>query len=86
MCAVVTIGNQSVPVNHPSQKYTCEGSGSLDDPYEGELFTWFLYFFGGLPSFDRNQLWEVKRPQLAAIDYQSQTYQNITVQKGFVRR
>ncbi|KDQ24590.1 hypothetical protein PLEOSDRAFT_1078667 [Pleurotus ostreatus PC15] len=83
VCAVVTIGNQSLPVNHPSQKYTCEGSGSLDDPYEGELFTWFLYFFGGLGSSDRNQLWEVKRPQLAAVNYQSEVYENITVQKGF---
>ena len=55
----------------PVQNYTCEPGdpGTLNDPYEGELFTWWLYFYGGLPQSDRGLLWTVKRPQLQAVNY-----------------
>lgn len=45
VCAVTAIGNQSTPMGAPNQSYGCEGSQTLNDPYEGELFTWWLYFF-----------------------------------------
>lgn len=40
MCAVTSIHNQSLVVNHPDQTYTCEGLNSggnpyINDPYEG---------------------------------------------------
>ena len=40
ICAVTSIHNQSLAVNHPDQKYTCEGLNSggnpfINDPYEG---------------------------------------------------
>ncbi len=41
----------------------------LNDPYEGELFTWWLYFFGGLSKADKTDLWTIKRPQLVAVNY-----------------
>jgi hypothetical protein len=41
----------------------------LNDPYEGELFTWWMYFFGGLSKTDKQALWQIKRPQLVAVNY-----------------
>ena len=69
-------------MNDPRQTYKCEGSGTLNDPYEGELFTWWLYFFGGLSQKDKNLLWEVKRPQLVSVEYNMGGVGPITVQKG----
>ncbi|KAH6713228.1 putative GPI anchored protein [Leptodontidium sp. MPI-SDFR-AT-0119] len=82
VCAVTTL-DQSLHVNDPRQNYTCEGSGVLNDPYEGELFTWWLYFFGGLSRKDKDLLWQVKRPQLVSVDYNMGGVGPITVQKGF---
>lgn len=45
----------------------------LNDPYEGELFTWWLYLFGGLQSTDKELLWSTKRPQLVALNYTGST-------------
>jgi hypothetical protein len=70
ICSVVDL-NQTVSPTSPSQNYTCEpgDTGTLNDPYEGELFTWWLYFYGNLSRCDRNALWTYKRPQLQAINY-----------------
>lgn len=81
VCSVTDL-NQSLPVDDPNQSYKCEGTGTLDDPYEGELFTWWLDFYGGLNDTDRELLWEVKRPQLVRVNYQKEGFPNITVQKG----
>jgi hypothetical protein len=82
VCAVVDL-NQTLPVHHPEQNYTCEGTDSyLDDPYEGELFTWWLQFFGGLPESDIEALWEYKRAKLVSVDYHMGNVGPITVQKG----
>ncbi|KAE9378230.1 putative GPI anchored protein [Stipitochalara longipes BDJ] len=83
VCAVTDIGNQSFYINDPRQTYKCEGSGTLNDPYEGELFTWWLYFFGGLSQNDKNTLWTVKRPQLVSVEYNRGGVGPITVQKGY---
>ncbi len=63
--------NQTLSPFDPKQNYTCEGglTATLNDPYEGELFTWWLYFFGGLSNSDNEALWTVKRPQLVAVEY-----------------
>jgi len=82
VCAVTDLKNQTYHVNDPIQTYSCEGTGVLNDPYEGELFTWWLYFFGGLSNGDRELLWEVKRPQLVSVEYQMGVFGPITVQKG----
>ena len=82
VCAVTDLNNQSLQVNDPNQGYKCEGNGTLNDPYEGELFTWFLYFFGGLSQKDKEQLWHVKRPQLVQTEYNMNGVGPITVQKG----
>jgi hypothetical protein len=74
--------DQSLPVNHPDQSYVCEGSGLLDDPFEGEIFTFWLQFFGGLTDADKQSLWEFKRPQLVSVDYKMGKLGPITVQKG----
>jgi hypothetical protein len=84
VCAVVDIKNQTLPVHHPEQTYTCEGSSYLDDPYEGELFTWWLQFFGGLSEAEIEALWEYKRAKLVSVDYHMGKFGPITVQKGII--
>lgn len=86
MCAVTDIKNQSLPVDHPDQGYSCEGTGRLNDPYEGELFTFWLQFFGGLSDTDIEQLWAAKKPLLQSVDYHMGKVGPITVQKGTSRR
>lgn len=63
--------NQTLLPTSPAQNYSCEGgdTSTLNDPYEGELFTWWLYFFGGLSENDQELLWTAKRPQLLAVNY-----------------
>ncbi|EPS34573.1 hypothetical protein PDE_09537 [Penicillium oxalicum 114-2] len=83
LCAVVDIKDQSLPVHHPGQSYACEGSSYLDDPFEGELFTWWLQFFGGLSDLEIENLWTFKRAKLESVDYHMGKYGPITVQKGY---
>lgn len=70
VCAVSHL-DQSVGPFDPKQNITCEGGdvSLLNDPYEGELFTWWLYFFGGLSDTDKQALWTRKRPQLVSVEY-----------------
>ncbi|OZJ01651.1 hypothetical protein BZG36_05205 [Bifiguratus adelaidae] len=83
VCTVTSL-NQSLPLHDPANNVTCQTPSYLDDPYEGELFTWFLYFFGGLSAKDKQQLWINKRPQLVKVDYDGgKQFGNITVVKGF---
>ncbi|KXT07217.1 hypothetical protein AC578_2453 [Pseudocercospora eumusae] len=83
VCAVITL-NQTLSPHNPAQNYTCEGDDLLDDPYEGELFTWWLYFFSNdLSSSDRDALWLKKRAKLQATTYQDANIGPITVQKGY---
>ncbi|KAK4561672.1 hypothetical protein LTR86_004351 [Recurvomyces mirabilis] len=90
VCAVSTL-NQTLEPDDPRQNYTCEGANVLNDPYEGELFAWWLYFFGGLGEGEREAIWVAKRGQLVSVEYQYQSNNSqtgsgstpITVQKGF---
>lgn len=70
VCAVTQLNQTQTPTS-PSQNYTCEGGDTsvLNDPYEGELFTWWLYFYGNLNSYNKSALWDFKRPQLKALNY-----------------
>ncbi|OIW24776.1 putative GPI anchored protein [Coniochaeta ligniaria NRRL 30616] len=83
VCTVMDIANQSWPVNDPRQRYTCESTSMLDDPYEGELFTWWLYFYSPLSAQDKEMLWEVKRPKLVSVEYNMGGVGPITVQQGY---
>lgn len=86
ICAVSTIVNISAPPG-PGQ-YACEGQGFLDDPYEGELFVWFVYFFGnfstlpGIPEQIKHQMWVNKRRQLVPIKYHIDGTP-VTIQRGW---
>jgi hypothetical protein len=82
VCTVIDIKDQSLPVNHPDQSYLCETTDLLDDPFEGEIFTFWLQFFGGLSKADKQALWEVKKSQLVSVDYKMGEFGPITVQKG----
>jgi hypothetical protein len=52
----------------------------LNDPYEGELVTWWLYFYGNLSSAEKDDLWNVKRPQLRSVEYSGSTVNTSYVQ------
>jgi hypothetical protein len=82
VCSVTNIGNQTWPVNDPNQTYSCQDNGFLDDPYEGELFTYFIQFFGGLSDEDIEQIWQVKAPQLVQKEYNMGNVGPVTVQEG----
>lgn len=82
VCAVTEMKNQSWPVHHPKQSYKCETPTYLDDPFEGELFTYFLHFFGDLSEADKDVLWEYKRPKLESVEYEEGGIGPITVRKG----
>ncbi|KFA66944.1 hypothetical protein S40285_05738 [Stachybotrys chlorohalonatus IBT 40285] len=83
VCAVTTVGNQTYAVTDPEQTYECEGSGTLNDPYEGELFTFWLHLFGGLSDEDKERLWEIKRPQLVSVEYELGGVGPVTVERGY---
>jgi len=69
VCAVTTL-NQTLFPNDPAQNYSCENPNYLNDPYEGELFTFFLYLFSpSLNASDKAALLSAKRPQLVAVNY-----------------
>ena len=82
VCTVMDLTNQSWPIDHPKQTYTCETNATLDDPYEGELFTWWLYFYSDLSKQDKELLWEVKRAKLVNVEYNKGGVGPITVQEG----
>lgn len=60
------------------------GPANPGDPYEGELFVWFLDLFANWTSdAERDQLWIAKRPALVPVNYTTQNGTNITVQRGY---
>ncbi|KAH8807307.1 putative GPI anchored protein [Xylogone sp. PMI_703] len=83
VCAVTSIGNQTWSINDQRQTYSCEGTSYLNDPYEGELFTFFIQFFGGISDDDIEKIWKVKAPQLVKKEYHMGSVGPITVQEGY---
>ncbi|EWG53954.1 hypothetical protein FVEG_12278 [Fusarium verticillioides 7600] len=83
VCAVTAIGDQTLPVNDKKQSYKCESETYLDDPYEGELLTYFFQFFTDLSKKDKQTLWEYKRAKLEKAEYNKGGVGPITVRKGF---
>ncbi len=83
---VTNIQNQSLPV--ANNTYTGQPS-YLNDPYEGELFTDFVYLFcGDLNETEKELIWINKRGMLQRVNLPVQlpftnTSVNITVQRGF---
>lgn len=82
VCAVTAL-NETLPVWHPDQDYHCENKDRLDDPYEGELLTWWLHFFGGYTEEEKLRFWEVKRAKFRSVEYEMGGIGPITVQEGF---
>lgn len=82
VCAVTSIGNQSLPISDPKQTYKCESPSYLDDPYEGELFTNFIHLFSDLAQSEKNKILEVKKKKLVATEYSVGDVGPITVEQG----
>ncbi|KAH7041217.1 putative GPI anchored protein [Microdochium trichocladiopsis] len=86
VCAVVAIKDQSLPLDHPDQSYSCESPTSLlDDPYEGETLAYFLQLYTDLPAKEKDAIWTYKRSagKLAKVEYSQGGVGPITVRKGF---
>ncbi|KAF7552641.1 hypothetical protein G7Z17_g4164 [Cylindrodendrum hubeiense] len=83
VCAVTAIADQTLPIDDSKQSYKCETATYLDDPYEGELLTYFLQFFGDLSKKEKKKLWEYKRPKLESDEYNLGGVGPITVRKGY---
>jgi len=82
---VTNIQNQSWPV--ANNTYT-GANGFLNDPYEGELFTDFVYLFStDLNATEKEQIWINKRAMLQAVNLTVHSNAtgttNLTVQRGF---
>jgi hypothetical protein len=78
---VTVINNTQIkpfPNNYRSES-PCGNPCYLDDPYEGELLAFFLYFYGDIK--DKEKIWEIKRKKLVSVDYPSKEG-NITCQRG----
>lgn len=58
----------------------------MDDPYEGELFTWIITLFGQ-EQFTQEEIefiWTNKRKKLQSVEYEVPSRDaKITVEKGF---
>lgn len=78
VASIVTISNVSAL---PSRGLYSR-QGALEDPYEGELYTWVVDLFGGLTASQRLSLWELKRQHIASIQYSAPSGQ-VAVQQGF---
>lgn len=83
VCAVTKIADQTLPINHPNQKYQCENPNYLDDPYEGELFTYFIQLFSKLSDAEKSKLWVAKRAKLVSVEYTMYKAGPITVEQGY---
>ncbi|KAK5071217.1 hypothetical protein LTR64_007721 [Lithohypha guttulata] len=69
VCAISTLQEDLSPFAS-GQRYACEDPICLNnDPYEGELMSWFLYFSSTLNKSEADLLWDAKRPQLLAANY-----------------
>jgi len=64
---------------------TFDNNCYLDDPYEGELFAFMMYFFAPWTNqTERELMWTVKAAKLKSVDYTIPSLgKNITVQKGW---
>lgn len=77
------IADQTLPIDHPNQKYQCETPNYLDDPYEGELFTYFIQLFSKLSDAEKSKLWVAKRAKLVSVEYTMYKAGPITVEQGY---
>jgi len=75
---ILNVTAQPTPGN-----YVNDNSGYLDDPYEGELFAFFLDLFGQWPNEnEKEEVWIKKRAKLQAVNYTTPEGP-ITVQRGW---
>ncbi|KAF8997584.1 hypothetical protein BDQ17DRAFT_1363055 [Cyathus striatus] len=59
------------------------GNPYLNDPYEGQQFMWFIYLFTGLNETEKQAIWDFKRLQLVAIDWNSQAITVLRYRKNW---
>ncbi|KAJ6636684.1 hypothetical protein Bhyg_15277 [Pseudolycoriella hygida] len=77
-----------------SSNYVTNGDCLLDDPYEGELMSYFMDLYApweqyGLTREECDKMWRNKRPKLVRVEYNTTTPWNsidqkrVTVQRGY---
>lgn len=80
ICAIVTLVPETLPYVS-SREYVCESL--LNDPYSGELMTWFVYF-SKVNEAEGQAIMVLKRPQLQAINYTGSIVDTSHMQGGLV--
>lgn len=84
VCAISTLKSRTYPYAS-FQSYACEESaGLLNDPFQGELMTWVLYFSGSVNKTEGQAIWKVKRPYLQAVNYTGSIVDTAHIQGGSV--
>ncbi|CAF1493217.1 unnamed protein product, partial [Adineta steineri] len=85
---ILNLFNESQMTN--PNNYETNGDCLLDDPYEGELMTYYMdlyapWAFYNYTMEERNRLWEYKRARLIRDEYNTGTDapKQVTVQRGF---
>ncbi|CAF0765002.1 unnamed protein product [Adineta steineri] len=85
---ILNLFNESQMTN--PNNYETNGDCLLDDPYEGELMTYYMdlyapWTFYNYTMEERNRLWEYKRARLIRDEYNTGTDapKQVTVQRGF---
>ena len=82
VCAVSTL-RPGAFTHAISQQYACERNDCLNnDPFEGELMTWFLYFSNTFNKTEADFLWQRKRSQLIATNYTGSIVDGSTTPQG----
>lgn len=72
ICAITTLEPGLLPWTK-GQDYACEAGCLNNDPFQGELLSWFIYFSSTLNQIESDLIWEKKRPQLLAVNYTGST-------------
>lgn len=91
VCATSVLRENST-VSEGAQQYACAEARCLNnDPFEGELMSWMLYFSlskvpGGTDEISNiaDAIWDVKRPQLLAVNYTGNIVNEANHQYGTV--
>uniref|UniRef100_A0A914VFS2 GPI anchored protein n=1 Tax=Plectus sambesii TaxID=2011161 RepID=A0A914VFS2_9BILA len=77
---------RNVDILPTRSNYYRDGECVLNDPYEGELFVFFVDFFSDWTNYapgDKDKVWQNKRPQLQPATLHS-SFGPITVERGWM--
>ena len=69
------------PENYRTES-PCGNPCYLDDPYEGELFAFYLSYFGGISQEETELIWQKKSAKLQSVNFET-PLGKLTTQRGW---